>query len=311
MASYGSVTAVLGGDLASRLGRKGTSSDVTLYNNKTGDAVLSFVAPSAYPEKIQPLSSALCMSDQAVLFVEGLDGFFAESVVALDAFGLRTGYVVLGDGVSANQVSDYVSGSVAESYPLIEEQVVLIREKLALLKPDAAGEAVVQVDHCFSVKGVGTVALGVVKQGTVRKHDELGAFPGEAESTVKSIQVQDTEVLEAGCGVRVGLCLKDVKPENIPRGTLLSTGAIECASELTLDAYLSKFSPRELNPGDVFMVNASLNYSPAKVREGSVPKGGSGKITLTADKKIPLFPERIILIDPSARIPRVLGHGKL
>ena len=309
MGFSGNVTVVLGGGLGASLGRKGTVSDITLYNHKQGDCVLSFVEPSGYPDKIQPLVSALNLADQAVLRVSGFDKFLAETIVALDAAGIEKGYLIVKDGVDLEVLKKYLAGSIVEEYEPLEDKTVAIREKLAELKQDLTGEPVVQVDHCFPVRGVGTVALGVVKRGMLKKYSELKAYPQNIETMVKSVQVHDTDVPEAGVGVRVGLALKDVKPEDIPRGTVLSTGEVECAGEIACEAVLSKYAPRGLATGDAVLVNSALNYTPAKIVGGGVSPGGKAKLKLKLEKPVPLISDRILLLDPGQRIPRIYGFA--
>ncbi|MCX6694737.1 MAG: EF-Tu/IF-2/RF-3 family GTPase [Candidatus Altiarchaeota archaeon] len=312
MSLRGNVTAVLGGGLASTLGKKGTSSDVTLYNHKLDDAVLSFVEASSYPEKIQSLVSSLNIADQVLLKVEKLDSFLAETLVALDLAGLPCGHMIFAGGVVPETLKAMVPDSVIWSYPVVEEQVMVLREKLAEFKVESSGECVVQVDHSFMVKGVGTVVLGVVKKGILRKHDELTIYPDRKKALVKSLQVHDVDVPEAPSGVRVGLALKDITPEDISRGKILSTSqSIATSNTLELDATLSKYSPRQLKAGDSVMVNSILNYIPAKVVEGSVNPGGKGKVKLALEKELIMLPGRVILLDPGAKPPRAFGYGTI
>ncbi len=312
MAFSGNVTAVLGKNLASSLGRKGTCSDITLYNYKIQDTVLSFVEPSSYPDRIQSLVSSLNMANQVLLKITELNAFFAETLVTLDAAGVTPGYLILDQNIMHDSVKNLVPHSIISSYPVIEEQVMTIREKLAQLNPGNSGDAVIQTDHSFTVKGVGTVALGVVKKGTIRKHDEVTIYPSRKKTLIKSVQVHDTDVDEAVCGVRVGLALKDIKPEDVPRGALISTSdSLQTTNSLKLEATLSKYSPRSLNEGDAVMVNAMLNYVPCKVTEGSLKPGETKTISLSLEKDIPLFSGRLMLLDAGQKMPRVFGHGLL
>ncbi len=310
MSFKGNVSLVLGG-LGPSLGRKGTASDLTVYNHKVGDMVLSFVEPTTYPDKIQSLTSAVNMCDQAVLKVNAVDAVFAESVVCLDAMGVEKGYIILGEGVGEKSIRDFTIGSLLEKYSFVSEQVVELRDKLAELEPARAGNVLVQVDHSFTVKGVGTVALGVVKQGVVKKYDKLGIYSAGGETIVKSIQVHDTDVTEAGCGARVGLCLKDVKPEDVTRGAILSTAKVETVKSFDVESTISKYAQQGLKEGDVFLVNASLNYVPAKVVGGEVKPGGSAKIKIELEKEIPIISDRISYLDPSRKKPRVFGYGRV
>jgi len=158
---------------------------------------------------------------------------------------------------------------------------------------------------------VGTVALGVVKKGILQRHDELTIYPQRTKAQVKSLQVHDMDVTEAVAGLRVGLAFKDIKPEDVSRGSLLSTNAsIVTASALDVDCTLSRYTPRPLSEGDTFLASAHLNYVPARVAEGSVAPGRTGKIRLSLEKELPMLQARLILLDPGQRIPRVLGHAK-
>ncbi|MBN2014142.1 MAG: hypothetical protein JW778_03090 [Candidatus Altiarchaeota archaeon] len=312
MAFSGNVSAVLGKGLASSLGRKGTSSDVTLYNTKVGDTILSFIESSSYPEKIQSLVSSLYMADQVLIKVETVDSFFAETVVALDALNMSHGYLILGENVNAELIKSFISGTVAFKYGVVEDQVIAIREKLAEFDLKREGDPVVQIDHSFSVRGVGTVALGVVKQGVVKKHDELIIYPSRKRTQVKSVQVQDIDVEDASAGVRVGLALKGVEAEDVGRGTIISTSSkIRTERRMDAEAFLSRYSPRGLVVGDMFQAAAFLNYVPARVVGGGVAAGGSGKISLEFEKEIPILPGRMLLLDPGQKPPRVFGYINL
>jgi selenocysteine-specific translation elongation factor len=309
MSFKGNVTVVLGKGLAAALGKKGTASDVTLYNFKLNDVVLSFVEPSSYPDKVQSLVSSMNMADQALLKVEALDSSLAESIVALDALGLSRGYVIYGDSVNQEAVKPLLAGTLVSSYEVLEDQPMAVKERLASLDLAAAGSAVVQIDHSFPVKGVGTVALGVVKRGVVKKHDNLLIYPGKKRVLVKSLQVHDVDMDDATTGLRVGLALKDIKPEDVPRGSILAADeSIKVVRELDAEARVSKYSPRPLKEDDQVIVNSSLNYVPAKVVSGSVPAGGTGRVRLALEKELTLFSGRVALLEPGQKMPRVFGH---
>ena len=54
-----------------------------------------------------------------------------------------------------------------------------------------------------------------------------------------------------------------------------------------------------------------MNYVQATVADGSVNQGGKGRLTLNLDKELPVIYGRILLLDPSQRMPRILGYGVL
>jgi len=308
MSFNGTVAAVVGKGLAASLGKKGTESDVTLYNHKQGDVILSFVEPSSYPEKIQSLASSLNIADQVLLKVDAVDKTLAEVIVALDAYGMKTGHIILGGGITPDAIQPLIKDTILACYSIIPEQVASLRETLAGRFLPSEGEPIVQVDHCFQVNGVGTVALGVVKEGVLRRHENLFIYPERTETMVKSIQVHDIDVPEASAGVRVGLALKDVKPDQVVRGSVLSPrGDIRTASVFDAEARLSRYAPSTLREGDCIMVNVGLTYTPAEVASGSVSPGESSRVRLELEKEIPVVGGRMLLLDPGQRMPRVFG----
>ena len=113
----------------------------------------------------------------------------------------------------------------------------------------------------FTVKGVGTVALGFVLSGTVRVHDQLRPIPGPANlrADVRGIQVNDVDFDSAGRGIRVGLSLRGVEPSDLDRSHWLDDGSLALGDTLRLDFAKSPFyrpqvADRDLHlqlPGEV------------------------------------------------------------
>ena len=52
--------------IAESLGKKGTSTDLTLYDKKESGIIRTWVAPNGFPEKIQPLMQAINLADAVV-----------------------------------------------------------------------------------------------------------------------------------------------------------------------------------------------------------------------------------------------------
>jgi selenocysteine-specific translation elongation factor len=85
-----SVNFVILGDstIAAQLGKKGTATDIVIYDRKTADTVYTWTAPTSFPDKIQPLMQAVNIAEYALLNVAKLDKFLGEQVMALDSVGL-------------------------------------------------------------------------------------------------------------------------------------------------------------------------------------------------------------------------------
>src|SRR5207245_9326528 len=70
--------------IAKDFGKKGTSTDITIYDKKESDVVKTWTIPTGFPEKIQPLFQAINMGEYVLFYVTKLDKFTGEQIVALD-----------------------------------------------------------------------------------------------------------------------------------------------------------------------------------------------------------------------------------
>jgi selenocysteine-specific translation elongation factor len=83
------------------------------------------------------------------------------------------------------------------------------------------GPVIIPMDHGFDVKGVGTVVLDVVKQGSIEVYDQLKIMPSGKDLVVKSIQMHEGSVDESNTPARVGLAVKGMTAEQIAREDIL------------------------------------------------------------------------------------------
>ena len=86
-------------EFVKELGKKGQSSDITTYDSKKDDRIMTYVIPSGYPDKIQPLITAVNLGEYAILYVDKLDRFLGEQIVALDLLELNKGSLLHTYGV--------------------------------------------------------------------------------------------------------------------------------------------------------------------------------------------------------------------
>ncbi len=215
--------AVVGGrEVAKELAKKSTSSDITLFHLVSDQSALTVVEPTQYPEKYPPLLYALALADRALFVVPGLDRTIAETAATLDLFDLPV-EVRHGPDVGPEEIQRAFKGLRLAAGPIGPFDVLKLREELPRFeRPPSSGPAIVAIDHYFPVKGVGTVALGFVRQGTLTAHASLRLYPTERSVEVRSIQVHDVDVKEASAGERVGLALKGVEVDELARGELLA-----------------------------------------------------------------------------------------
>ncbi|XP_050074390.1 selenocysteine-specific elongation factor [Anopheles maculipalpis] len=86
------------------------------------------------------------------------------------------------------------------------------------------------VDHCFAIKGQGTVCTGTVLQGTVSVNDGIEIPKLKLQRKVKSIQMFRKSYQTIRQGDRAGICITQFDPKSLERG-------IVCASNYVHHVY--------------------------------------------------------------------------
>lgn len=303
--------------LAANLGKKGTESDITLYNFVKGEQIYSFVDATAYPASLKSLINAINLSDIVLVCVPstGINAEVGECIVALDLLGDKRGLFVITMSDRSNpmailEISDKIKnitkGTNLEKWDSVAistttfEGMDAFKEKLFAMGDENRNKSTslnelpprVMVDHFFNVTGIGTVVLGIVTQGIIKVHDQFTVFPIKRPAEIRSIQSNDIDMKSAGAGTRVGLALKGVQSKEFDRGHIISQKE-EVASKLNLPCILSKFT-RPLGVGDVVHIFAGLQDMPATINNISINgkdvsqalPGSVCNIALTSQKEI-------------------------
>jgi selenocysteine-specific translation elongation factor len=290
--------------LARELGKKGTESDLLMFNRKTEDRIFTFIAPAS--EKVSVKCQVASAIDCAVVSCVELTADVGETILLLDALGVSKGLLLVPPFSDHDRVVRLVKGTCLESFQIVERDVQLVSEWMSRVVPfrDSVVPAVVTVDHSFSVKGVGEVILGFVRQGTVRRHDVLRLLPVSKDVSVRSIQMQDKDFEEAGAGCRVGLLIKDATVDEMRRGSMLcAAGAASSTSSLTLRFVRNKFYP-EVKTG-LFHVAVGMQTVPA-----SVTAVNNGDLSLSLEKPVGFVAtDTFLLLDLNAKKMHLMGKG--
>jgi len=284
--------AVLGSPGYSReLGKKGTESDVTLHNARRGESNLTLIEPSKYPEKLASLFYAASFADYAVLVVDQINAAFGETVVMLDCLGVRRGVVVPRNYITADQVRRLTRSTVAEGYTVMEDDLPRLREHMwaeadRVPRGPVSETGTVVVDHYFNVRGVGAVALGVVRAGRVHRHDSLLARPTSKTAQVRSIQKNDEDWETAELGDRVGLALKNVEASDLDRGLMLTSDpAVTQTSAISGELRQVKYWANPVAAGMDIHVGAGMQFNSARVTEAV-----NGHVSIALDRPLAYAP---------------------
>jgi selenocysteine-specific translation elongation factor len=321
----GNITVALLGSLeyGSSLAKKGTSTDITLYNLKKGEDTVTIIEPTRYPERLAPLFYACALAKKAIIIVDEINSTFGEQLVMLQCSDIKSGYIILKNFVPKEKIEALIKGTSLEKFEIIPDDPNSLREKLLVeasqQKPTelSAGQqaiGAVPVDHAFNVKGVGVVVLGIVVYGTVQKHGVLNVLPAAKNAQVRSIQKHDEEFDLAWEGDRVGLALKNVEVENLDRGTVLTNDpAIKTSTAIKTQASLVKYWQTPIKSGMVMHVGHWTQFITAKVEtvtDTDNPK--KPLLTLTLDKPLVHSPnDKAVLMYLEGAKLRVAGTIEL
>ena len=286
-------------------GKKGTTTDLTLYDKKESDIIRTWIVPNGFPEKIQPLLQAINIAEYVIFYVASLDRYVGEQIIALDMLGKSDGIISHSYEVDENQFNSMIKGTVLKNYKRIDSPN--IKQELFSFDPITNdGPIQIVIDHCFDVKGVGTVVLGKILQGIVKQYDKLKHLPSGSEVMIKSIQMHDDDMKEAVCPARVGLSLKGIKPDEIQRGDILTIDdSLEVKTELLITFNQSPYYKGEISDNQMCLINIGLQIKAAKISSISPFK-------LILEKPIICKKnDTCLLIKPESTTVRIIGSGKI
>ena len=292
-------------DIASEFGKKGTETDLTLYDRKESDIIKTWVAPNGFPDKIQPLFQAINLAEYVILYVDKLDKFTGEQIIALDSLKKEKGILSHTFDVDESKLDAMIKGTVVENYVKVDQDK--IKEEMDKLEPISTdGSSEMVIDHCFDVKGVGTVILGKVTNGKVKQYDNLKLYPAGIDVLIKSIQMHDDPVEESICPARVGLAVKGAKPDEVGRGDVIcEEGVVDIKTEIEIDFQKSPFYKSDIAENQGCLVNIGLQIKAAKFTSISPLK-------LAFEKPIVCKSGQIaIILKPESPTIRILGSGQI
>jgi selenocysteine-specific translation elongation factor len=316
---------VLLGDttIANELGKKGTSSDITIYDRKTNDKIISYCFPNTYPEKLQPLLQSIAMSNYAIINISKLDSFLGEQLIAADIFGIKDGFILYGYEIDVEKVRNIIKNTGLSSFQILDS-LELLKNSIAEMESKTETEtdtdlkdkvveslqppeACVVVDHVFDVKGVGTVVLGTVKHGEIKTYDELVLSPSNKTVVIKSIQMHDDPVNNSKKNSRVGLAIKGASAKDISRGDVITSPGFAkiAATDFQLKFIPNPYFKEEISETQNYMMSVGLQIRTVKIKV--IP---DSILSISFEKPLAFVQNDLcILFKPDSKSMRIMGHG--
>ncbi|KAM5279839.1 selenocysteine-specific elongation factor isoform 2-T2 [Ctenodactylus gundi] len=100
----------------------------------------------------------------------------------------------------------------------ISELIELLKSQISIPTRDPSGPFLMSVDHCFSIKGQGTVMTGTILSGSISVGDSVEIPALKVVKKVKTMQMFHTPVTSAMQGDRLGICVTQFDPKLLERG---------------------------------------------------------------------------------------------
>jgi selenocysteine-specific translation elongation factor len=291
--------------LAKDFGKKGTATDIAIYDRKESGVLRTWTVPTSFPDKIQSLFQAMNMGEYVIFHVTKLDKFTGEQIIALDILGKKQGILSHSFDVDKNKLLSMIKGTVVEQYKLVEPEN--LKKEIDLLEPVSKdGSPQIVIDHCFDVKGVGAVILGKIAQGKIKVYENLKLFPKGIDIVVKSIQMHDDTVEDAVSPARVGLAIKGVVPDDVQRGDVLCmSNTMLVSQEIEVDYVQSKFFKDVVSENQMFLASIGLQIRPVKIASLNPMKLSLGKSTVYEKEDV------CVILKPESTSIRIVGSGKI
>ncbi len=227
---------------------------------------LGVIDVPGHEDFIRNMIAGLGAIDLALFVVAADDGWMPqteEHLQILQYLGVRHGVVAitkcdLGDPARvAHEVGERLRGTSLGEMPIVptsartsagleELKQALQRVCAGVAPPRDSGKPRLFVDRVFTVRGTGTVVTGTLRGGPLTRGEKVSLQPQNLHAHVRAIQSHNRSTEIALPGTRTALNLPELRPDEIPRGSVLTT-AITPQSSRTIDALVER-SARELQP---------------------------------------------------------------
>ena len=251
----GTLIGVFGGDeslrsaFLSSVGKESEAEGIIVYHRTEGGKKVSFLDTADFPDRIQGVARIASLADHAYyLFPKSgvLTAPDGELAVLLTAAGVDGTLGILDGSSIPDSARASLKGTAVADFPVEERNTssaAIDLSGVAERRDGAPSGTLIYVDRVFSVKGVGTVALGFVLSGSVSVHDKLRPVPGPGELRldVRGIQINDMDFDTAGRGIRVGLSFRGVEAKDLEKTRWLDDGSFALSNELIMNFQKSGF----------------------------------------------------------------------
>lgn len=101
-------------------------------------------------------------------------------------------------------------------------------------------------DHCFAIKGSGTVLSGTVLQGMIKVNDTIEIPHLKTDRKIKSMQMFKKAVNSGTTGDRLGICITNFDPKLLERGLICQKGCVQPAYAVVIKLNRIRYFKRDI-----------------------------------------------------------------
>lgn len=257
--------------------RRGISIDLGFAELDLGPEApaASFVDVPGHEAFIKNMVAGASGIDAALIAVAADEGIMPqtrEHLTVLEALGVNRGVVaitkidlverefaelvgetvleLLDERAFAVEAVVFTSVTTGEGVDAVRKALASVARGLVVDEPPSVTR--LNVDRVFPVIGVGTVATGTLRGGSVDVGAELSVLPEEGVVRVRSIEIHGHDVRRAHSGSRTALAVTGPGSAHVRRGTTLSPPALGLRALRRYDVrlWLADSAPRPVRSGD-------------------------------------------------------------
>ena len=158
-----------------------------------------------------------------------------------------------GEKVAA--VGDNTSGVTQQETYNMQHLVQVLRDELPPPKRTESGLFYFSIDHCFPIRGQGTVLTGTVLNGNVSVNSVIEFPTLGLERKVKSMQMFRRKVQTISQGDRAGICVSNFDSKLLERGIAAAPGAVQLLKGAIALVRKVSYFPGTLTGGSKFHIS--------------------------------------------------------
>ncbi|XP_033822914.1 selenocysteine-specific elongation factor [Periophthalmus magnuspinnatus] len=157
----------------------------------------------------------------------------------------------------------------------VSELIQLLKKQTYLPQRDPGGDLLMAVDHCFSIRGQGTVMTGTILQGALAINDTVEIPALKVTKKVKSIQMFRKPASTAMQGDRVGVCVTQFDPKLLERGVICTPGSLRMLYAAVITVHKIGYFKGALSTRAKFHITVGHETVMAKVSFFGLPPGST------------------------------------